>query len=740
MAYTNIDKSVKVDLSEGPAGQFTRKVKNDVYVQNISDPNMLFDFASYNSLFTLSGLSQRELEDTTQLLRAKAHDIIVKSAGIGPTENQSSPAENLARAFKGIKTNERVRGATIKSREVLGKNRDLYFKNVTMTSIPGLNEKRRLTSVTNIQMEIIEPAGITLLERIRGAAVNNGYLDHLDAPFLLTIEFKGFDETGQVASEKTSQTMKRVIPVKITNMRMTVDQAGTVYSVTAIPYNEFAFVNTYNYPRTSGHLTPVGKKLKDVVISLETLLNRQTEDEKEQGLVELADTYKIGVHPDLKPTQETVVETVGQIGMLEQKLEGPPGTLPVEYMKINSSNAITKILEEIMKGHPDFADKKFEEFKQKCATRLRGVQKQGGAQAVLKATQAEEFYFQYFKIRASVVPQEGEFDTIRATNRKVITYTIEPYKIHAYSLAIPGVSTGQNFKSFVFKTYNYIFTGENVDILDLNIDYKVAYFQARLKDFEATDKRKNTIEDTSVKKTGGSTAKDIYVDGDLVLKSEVGVAKSEGTGKTGGTPKQLDVFLDSLTHPLADMVNIRMEILGDPAWISQSQFIPVSGKNFKTGEGIFEDRDIDYWRANRGRIWNDELRCYNTDVAEPIILLNFRMPTDLNDQTGLYELQTTQSAQFSGLYRVISVEHNFSDGMYTNILNLTRFNNQGVTISNPIPTAQMVSRNGETAVTTSREAYKMAAFNNLSNKPIENLTSIGKKFVYLASKIRGFLT
>ena len=740
MAYTNIDKSVKVDLSEGPAGQFTRKVKNDVYVQNISDPNMLFDFASYNSLFTLSGLSQRELEDTTQLLRAKAHDIIVKSAGIGPTENQSSPAENLARAFKGIKTNERVRGATIKSREVLGKNRDLYFKNVTMTSIPGLNEKRRLTSVTNIQMEIIEPAGITLLERIRGAAVNNGYLDHLDAPFLLTIEFKGFDETGQVASEKSSQTMKRVIPVKITNMRMTVDQAGTVYSVTAIPYNEFAFVNTYNYPRTSGHLTPVGKKLKDVVISLETLLNRQTEDEKEQGLVELADTYKIGVHPDLKPTQETVVETVGQIGMLEQKLEGPPGTLPVEYMKINSSNAITKILEEIMKGHPDFADKKFEEFKQKCATRLRGVQKQGGAQAVLKATQAEEFYFQYFKIRASVVPQEGEFDTIRATNRKVITYTIEPYKIHAYSLAIPGVSTGQNFKSFVFKTYNYIFTGENVDILDLNIDYKVAYFQARLKDFEATDKRKNTIEDTSVKKTGGSTAKDIYVDGDLVLKSEVGVAKSEGTGKTGGTPKQLDVFLDSLTHPLADMVNIRMEILGDPAWISQSQFIPVSGKNFKTGEGIFEDRDIDYWRANRGRIWNDELRCYNTDVAEPIILLNFRMPTDLNDQTGLYELQTTQSAQFSGLYRVISVEHNFSDGMYTNILNLTRFNNQGVTISNPIPTAQMVSRNGETAVTTSREAYKMAAFNNLSNKPIENLTSIGKKFVYLASKIRGFLT
>ena len=44
-------------------------------------------------------------------------------------------------------------------------------------------------------------------------------------------------------------------------------------------------------------------------------------------------------------------------------------------------------------------------------------------------------------------------------NRKKINFHVEPYKVHAYSLAIPGVSTGKNFKNFVFKTYNYIFTG-----------------------------------------------------------------------------------------------------------------------------------------------------------------------------------------------------------------------------------------------------------------------------------------
>ena len=281
--------------------------------------------------------------------------------------------------------------------------------------------------------------------------------------------------------------------------------------------------------------------------------------------------------------------------------------------------------------------------------------------------------------------------------------------------------------------------------MDLNINYKVAYFQARLKDFEATDKRKNKIESQTVKNTGTTESKDIYGDGSLAVKSEVGIAKSEGTGMSGGTPTQLDAFLDALTHPLADMVNIRMEILGDPSWISQSQFIPLSAKNFKTGEGIYEDTDINYWRANKGRIWNDQLKCYNTDVAEPIILLNFRMPTDFNDITGVYELQKNQSAEFSGLYRVIQVENNFVDGQYRSVLHLTRFNNQGVIISDPVPTATVTDVDGKISeITTAREAAKLAALGKYFDakksfsKAKENLTSIAKrKYDDIKSKIKG---
>ena len=104
---------------------------------------------------------------------------------------------------------------------------------------------------------------------------------------------------------------------------------------------------------------------------------------------------------------------------------------------------------------------------------------------------------------------------MRNTNRKKITFLVEPYDVHAYSLAIPGVSTGKNFKSFVYKTYNYIFTGDNTNILDVNLNYKVAYFQASLKDFESSDKRRLKIEKTEVSPTGGTTAKDLFPDGNL---------------------------------------------------------------------------------------------------------------------------------------------------------------------------------------------------------------------------------
>jgi hypothetical protein len=129
------------------------------------------------------------------------------------------------------------------------------------------------------------------------------------------------------------------------------------------------------------------------------------------------------------------------------------------------------------------------------------------------------------------------------------------------------------------------------------------------------------------------------------------------------------------------------------------------------------------------------------------------MPTDLNDRTGVYELQSDQSAEFSGLYRVIRVEHNFVDGQYRNTLHLTRFNNQGACISDPVPKVAVIDRTGGmTEIVTAAEAQRIIDFNNPFAKKLANLTSVKRNFEDLinsglsrvknkiTNKIKGFFS
>ena len=775
-----IDLNAKIPFNpRGPneVDPNTKTIKTDTYVSDLTDTNQLHQFASYNALFTLSTLSKDDLENT-KFFDGPPHDIILRSSGIADS-NFASHQEGSANAReryrdpeyrKTLNDNERMAATLGKSTRTFKKDRDMYFRSVEMKAIPGPNEQRRLTSVTTINMTIIEPAGITLFERLKAAAFNNRSFDHIDHPYLLTVEFTGFKADGSPVEGRHNKTMKRVIPIKITNVQMSVNSGGTEYSVQAVPYNEFAYMNRFNYVRTSGALKPKNRNLNTVFVALENLLNEQNQSEKKTAGVGIPDIYRITIDPSFNADKVDVdsksIETAGMFKQVDV-VAGRERENDIDLMKINSGNAITKILEDIMKSHPLMTKFTFEAWKSKVATTLLQTQKESGTQGVYNTANDKEnpdMYFPYFKVKASVIPLDP-FDSKRQKHQKLIHFVVEPYKVHAYSLAIPGASTGQNFRSFVYKTYNYMFTGENVDVLECNIDYKYSYFQSRLKDVDASSDRQNIQEPVISKIAPGNQNPDNSVgDGAFQHPFEVGIATNEKIGPTGVTFTKMDQFIDELTHPLADMVNIRLEILGDPAWLGQSQFIPAvpgkpTAKNIARGpnepdpiavntdntDGISQDKDIGYWRGNVDAIWNSKLRCYNSDLAEPIIMLNFKMPPDVNTNTGVYEMGTTEQAMFSGLYRVISMEHNFVDGKYTNVLECTRFNNQGVYISDPIQKYSVTNFKDKTSVVVNTanlqdtlEAYKdkILSVTNIKGKVTDFAKDVYKN---IKSNIKGRL-
>jgi len=739
----DVEKVYKHELEEN----FNKPTRSNFVVQNISDPNQLFEYTTYNTLFTLSCMNPSELQTPKKFFEGAPHDIIMQSAGIGEKSVGDLDDNSWGIDAEVAKTlSQRQTKSLAKAQKMFNARRDLYFSDVRMHSIPGLNEKRRLTSVTNIEMEIVEPTGISLLEKLRAGASNNGYVDHIDAPYLLTIQFRGYDKFGNLMSKENQDLLKRVIPIKLVDMEINVNQAGSVYKVSAIPYNEFAFVNRYSYVRSSGTI-PAKDTLGNTILELEKILNKQTEDESDVLLFEKGkeDKYKLVIDPFFKE-QMVFGGKINEINMTPQNSDDAhhPGQHSV-YKKtvageIQKGAHIITILENLMKTLTMYQDLGYDRWVAKVKTTLARAHERGGAKAVSDLahdkTKEKEFYFNYFKIRASVVPNVSVWDKIRKEHPKVITFYIEPYGIHAYSLAIPGVTTGDNYKYFVHKQYNYIFTGDNVDILDLDIKYRVAYFQSRLKDVKPEQTGAGKIEEPAVTEvvTGSGQG------GTLLYKSYVGVAKSGDAGIEKSGTTQLDQFVDYLTHPNADMVQIRLEIIGDPSWLGQSQFIPVSLQD--ENSSVAEDGNISYFRNGKDAIWNTKLRCYNPDVAEPIIMLNFRMPSDFDDKTGMYELKDDQSATFSGLYRVVGIENSFDGGKFTQVLEIVRFNNQGTKITPPTKVGYQKDKKGNVTTVTSDNAKFTELINAWKKRQkqlverIENHPRANKKIINKLLKIR----
>ena len=645
------------------------------------DPNVLHQFASYNTLFTLSALNRREIRNPGLFFSGAPHDIIARSGGIGGASNSNRVPDSIRGdrftedTKETIRKSAALRDALNRSTTEFNKENDLYFKNVEMTSVPGLNEKRRLTSVTNIKMELVEPAGITLLEKIKAAAANNGFLDHLDAPYMLTVEFKGFDENGKSIKER-NEFIKRVIPIKLVTMNIDVNQGGSYYDIQAIPYNEFAYSNNFMYPRTSGTLKSTTRTFRDAVVELQKILNEQNEQEKKAKFNQFPDKYEISIDEKLDPDQQLSYKLLAQAEMTQNVTlqEAGEESFDLSFIKFSNSTGIPMLLENMMKTHPKYGAKSFQEWSEAVG--------KGGTNS-FNPNEALSTYFKYFRIRTSVEPTEN-FDEIRQTNAKIIKIVVEPYYISAYNLATAGIHQDQNYKSYVAKAYNYIFTGDNVDILGLDINYKVAYFQSRLKDLEANDARTfGTSTDATQEDTGTPTNR-VRPDGMpdhlslLPLKSEPSLYKSSTDGRTGPGDSRLDQFFDAITNPQADMVVVNMEILGDPAWLGQSQFIPATPRN---SNGSSTDPNIAFFRGELTDVWNPKLRCFNYDVAEPITNLTFKTPQDLNDQTGLYQISDDQRQVFSGLYKVVKVVHNFTDGKFTQNLTMIRFNNQDAKVT-----------------------------------------------------------
>jgi hypothetical protein len=740
----------------------------------INYDNPLDRFSSFVSVFTLSALTREELESVAYLKSGyRPRNVIAKTGGINGSLNLIDQSNSIFPEAQANENSESMSGdisaRIVEQRQisdfaksVLTRAHDFFIETCNITTVPVADPSRQFTSVTSIEMSVAEPYGLSLVTKLRGAANASGYKDHVTAPFLLTIEYKGYDSHGKPLVN--GDNLKRAIPIHITQMQINVNQGGSQYTVNAVPVNEYAFMNRFNYTRSPINVDiKSGGKLSDYCKDITKALNEMIKievDQKQFGQ-DTADQYLVTCDPTLDDkfvidkssninyTSLTPTDTNDESlteNNADEKKYNTNKQLANRLATLDKGTGISQHLVEVMKLIPPYNNDK--ERLRSWATKASGelgdtmdkiVSEEAKARFIME--NEDKFYVNYFKVTTNL-KQKNTIDPKTKQHSKIIHFHIEPIKIHILNYTQPGLHS--KFRDFIAvnnrflarKKYQYVFTGENTQILNLNLRYNVAYYSPRYK--ALAPQQYSTVTKPGQGTTGGLSDDTQNVEADLPNNAYPGGGKTAGTGVTG-VNESLVQFQDAFSNPEGDMVKLEMEVMGDPVYLSNNQFSPLLTPNVNdlSGPGVWDNKN----RSISDESYNafdENFQSYNMNMAEPYVALDFRFPVDIDMESGTYKLNQGDRIPFSGLYRIFKIENIFERGEFKQVLHMARFRNQGIKIKDPIPDEFTKTDFGNVPV--SKDRYLDEWKNIILDSDIPEGPSIRDVYNSITQKIKKFFS
>lgn len=658
--------------------------------------NPLEQFVSFSSIFTLSCLTKKQYNFPDAVDSYKGNNlgkIILRSGGGQPSNRVSTAYSSSANPD--------------------GKF-EYYIDNVEIESIMSFNKNTRGSNSNSISFEVLEPYSMGIfLQSMQIAAKECGYTNYIEAPFLLTIEFIGYDSDGNRVP--ANDRLDRHIPIKISNTDMKVSASGCKYAVTAYPYNEVALIDVNNLLKEDMNIsgTNVAEILQSGKNSLQFWVNssleqiaktsqangqeKNTPDEiviifpkqMESASSQIASTTENAARLIKNPADQKSSGAIeskltlnrGAHSLLAQDI-GSLNEIGASSMGFNANTGGTGTQHGSNETKPDPA--KPESRKSNYLNPKEGVFRFPQNTSIVSAIEEVLLMSNYctsaiktsdargmkkwFRIETQTFILEAQqANREKSKEPKLLVFRIVPYYVHEHRIS---ASTSEpkgydQLKKSVAKTYEYIYTGKNVDVLDFNITLNSSFYTTVYADKSAANwAAYPQIGGESVEKTASpttSTSSDIRQEPGIPTAPQGSQASREK--RSGGgphdTPQTLIAknFQEALLNSPSDMLIAEMEIMGDPYFIADS------------GLGNFSDKPKNFNLNENGSM--------NYQSGEVDILINFRTPVDYNPQTGFADFgPTTLVEGFSGLYQLIQVKNKFSGGKFTQVLDLTRRPNQ----------------------------------------------------------------
>jgi hypothetical protein len=693
-------------------------------VKKISAPgetkNILNNFRSNTYNVTLAALTPDDLKNPSRYRDSRLKYIIASSKGKGLNAISSEVEAIVTDVYEKVTVNERAGRKLTSTTQTINtgeKNFDMsgadvvnefnkvspgrfemFIDGVEIDAIVSPNEKTGTSLATGISFEIFEPLSVNgFIEALHVSARAAGWTGYLNACFLLKLEFLGYpDESKEPIAEAQVIDATRYFPLKMTAVEMEVSENGTRYRCKAIPYNEFGYSNP-NVIYTD--ISFYGETIKDILESFFDGLNSSVVErsikEKTRETAKVVDTYEIYFPAMPQPgsgldiSKDATENKISQARINDNlrsntvykfpPIEDAPGTTKLGSARLFNNTASAGSGRGSAKD-PRRTD--YEDLNKRYDPTKGQIQfaKGSNIHEIIEAVIRDSLYWEdilanvedakkgdgmidYFQIMINTIPTE--MDTTFNQQRFTYQYIIAPYKVHYSRLPGQQYSTfdPKKMQTYVKRTYNYLYTGQNIDVLGFKLNFNNLFYQA------ANPKMGNT--DVSGTANAGAASDDPEIkappDGGQDAAKDPNdrpqtFDDDDASSITGrGNPIQTNPYYQiayNAHKSILESVNLltgELDILGDPFFLTtggMGNYIP-SLKDPAitiTGEA----------NLNNGPV---------------IVRLNFRNPVDIDPDTGLVMFSKT-NVSFSGLYQVLKCHSTFKDGTFKQQLKLMRYNGQ----------------------------------------------------------------
>jgi hypothetical protein len=684
-----------------------------------TDYNVLHEYRSYNYVVTLAAITREEYNDPTFFKNNNPLNyVVLKSSGKGSRTIDSAVISDAA-----SDTATQNLSSTIGAFNESGYGRfDFFIDNIEIESLWNLTSG---SQPAKIRFDVTEPFSINgFIESVRVNALAAGYENHLDAVFVLKFEFIGYKDGDGLTPPSTVPKATRSFPININGMSLETSERGTVYKVACTSKNGMGLAEDGKLAATA---KMKGSNVREVLDNLRAQVEESRK--KDQGSEETGPSYneyKIEFVDGPKIKASTLADSPINDALRSSQVYVFP-----ELSDKNDKNA-TKTVEKPTKVSYNPSDE--------VVSFASGVSIMDVITAVIRdseytkdllgsleeAKQKNNGFIPWFRVTLDTQIKPGKNEKTGALNY-IYTYKVRPFMTH-YS-RLPGQGRGlfdaDEIKGQIRRSYNYLYTGKNVDILNFNLKFNYLFIQQRPyqlgnKDQSGTGDAAAASNNTELKE--GKTEQDGTSRDQGTTKTIVVTSNSKSEGISGKAPQSTPYFkLGQIMHETLldtnDLNVIDLQIVGDPYYLVTSNI----GNQEET-----EDEE------NPGITTTGEATYLGGDV---LIDLSFRSPKDIKPDgwadfgEGLLP--------FSGIYQVTNLINTFREGKFEQKLHALRLPGQLVTETGVKKVGAMLE-SAKAGETQTKDSAPGSAGSRPSSANLMNMLSRGLPTIGLPGVLANF--